>query len=106
MSDSYGQKDGTPICFEYQNKVDTFATYITALSYILVFINKGLKKVCIILVNWIGYPTETERLGRASSVIFYLQVFNAAILPVLINANLSEQPFSFGLTGGKLGDFN
>ena len=37
---------------------------------------------------------------------FIVQFFNSAFLLLLVNANLSEQFFSFGLTGGSLPDFN
>lgn len=57
------------------------------------------------LVNWIGYPTETEKLSKTTSVTFYVQFFNSAFLLLLVNANLSEQPVSFGLTSGSMGDF-
>ena len=37
---------------------------------------------------------------------FYVQFFNTAFLLLLVNADLREQPFSFGLTGGLEGDFD
>jgi hypothetical protein len=58
------------------------------------------------LVDWIGFPTETVRLSKTTSITFWVQFFNSAFLLLLINANLSEQPISFGLTGGTMGDFN
>ena len=62
--------------------------------------------VCIAMVDWIGYPTETERLSWTTNVTFYVQFFNSGVLLMLINADLSEQPFSFGLTSGHFSDFN
>lgn len=35
-----------------------------------------------------------------------MQYFNTAFLLLLVNADLSEQPFSFGLTGGVESDFD
>ena len=35
-----------------------------------------------------------------------MQFFNTAFLLLLVNADLREQPFSFGLTGGLEGDFD
>lgn len=52
------------------------------------------------LVDWIGYDTETERLSQTTNVTFYVLFFNSAFLLLMVNANLSEQPFSFGLTSG------
>jgi len=58
------------------------------------------------LVDWIGFPTETERLSQTTNVTFYVQFFNSAFLLLMVNANLSEQPLSFGLTSGAIPDFN
>ena len=79
--------------------------WTTALSYILIGFNYILRTVCIMLVDWIGYDTETIRLSKTTSVTFWVQFFNSGILLLLINANLSEQPFSFWLKGGSMGDF-
>ena len=58
------------------------------------------------MVDWIGYPTETERLSWTTNITFYVQFFNSGVLLMLINANLTEQPFSLGLNSGSLSDFN
>jgi len=65
-----------------------------------------LRTVCILLVTWIGYPTETQQLTETTKVTFFVQFFNTAFLLLLVNADLSEQPFSFGLTGGLESDFD
>jgi len=80
--------------------------WTTALSYLLIGINYILRTVCIMLVDWIGYSSETVRLSKTTNVTFFVQVFNSAFLLLMINANLSEQPFSFGLKSGSMGDFN
>ena len=61
-----------------------------SLSYILVGVNYILRVVCIMLINWIGYKTATERLEKTTTVTFVLQFFNTAFLLLLINANWSE----------------
>ena len=106
MTDDYGQKDGKPICGEYFAMADEVYYWTTALSYLLIGLNYILRMVCIMLVDWIGYPTETIRLAKTTAVTFYVQFFNSGILLLLINANLSDQPFSFGLTNGSMSDFN
>ena len=68
----------------------TVYMWTTALSYILIGFNYILRTVCIMLVNWIGYDTETMRLSKTTSVTFWVQFFNSGILLLLINANLSE----------------
>ena len=65
-----------------------------------------LRTICIKLVAWIGYPTETQQLTETTKVTFAVQFFNTAFLLLLVNADLSEQPFSFGLTGGRESDFD
>ena len=68
----------------------TVYMWTTALSYILIGFNYILRTVCIKLVDWIGYDTETMRLSKTTSVTFWVQFFNSGILLLLINANLSE----------------
>ena len=62
--------------------------------------------VCIMLVDWIGFGTETERLSKTTTITFIVQFFNSAFLMTMASANLSEQPLDFGLTGGSFPDFN
>ena len=77
-----------------------------SISYFLIGTNYILRTVCIILVNWVGYETETEKLERTTTVTFLAQFFNTAFLLLMINVNWSEQPISFGLTSGEIPDFN
>lgn len=58
------------------------------------------------LVAWIGYPTETQQLEVTTKVTFIVQFFNTAFLLLLVNADLSEQYITFGLTGGTESDFD
>jgi len=80
--------------------------WTTALSYLLIGINYILRTVCIMLVDKIGFPTETMRLSKTTTVTFGVQFFNSGMLLLLINANLSEQPFGFGLISGSMADFS
>ena len=101
-----GRTDKVEICTEFDKQVGDVYMWQTALSYLLIGINYILRTICIMLVNWIGFPTETIRLSKTTSVTFWVQFFNSGFLLLLINANLSEQPFSFGLTSGSLPDFS
>mmetsp|Transcript_33793 Transcript_33793/g.44587 ORF Transcript_33793/g.44587 Transcript_33793/m.44587 type:complete len:597 (-) Transcript_33793:841-2631(-) len=94
------------ICGEYMDLVGKVTLLTSMLSYLLIGLNYVLRTVCIMMVDWIGYPTETERLSKTTSVTFFVQFFNSGVLLLLINANLAEQPLSFGLTSGTLPDFN
>ena len=81
--------------------------WTTALSYILIGFNYILREICIALIMWIGYDTETVQLMMITKITFTVQFFNSAFLLLFVNAALGEQPGSFGLlTGGSMGDFN
>jgi len=80
--------------------------WTSALSYLLIGINYVLRTVCIMLVDWIGFSTETMRLSKTTTITFVVQFFNSAFLLLMVNADLSEQPFTFGLTAGTMPDFN
>jgi len=105
-TNTYGSPDDSAICAKYSDAVFSVYIWTTALSYLLIGINYVLRTVCIMLVDWIGFPTETERLSKTTSVTFYVQFFNSAFLLMMTNANLSGQVFSFGLISGKIPDFN
>ena len=103
---SYGQADGDAICGYYQSTVMSVYLWTTALSYLLIGINYVLRTVCIMLVDWIGFSTETVRLSKTTTITWVVQWFNSAFLLLMVNANLSEQPITFWLTSGSLPDFN
>jgi hypothetical protein len=106
MSSSYGQADGDKICEWFSGEVFSVYLWTSALSYLLIGINYVLRTVCIMLVDWIGYSTETERLSKTTTVTFIVQYFNSAFLLLMVNADFSEQPLTFGLTTGSMPDFN
>ena len=106
LTESYGQAAGEPICKSYYDQVSSVYLWTSALSYLLIGINYVLRTVCIMLVDWIGFNTETERLSKTTTITFVVQFFNSAFLLLMTNANMSEQPLSFGLTTGSMPDFN
>lgn len=73
---------------------------ILAISYFISAYNSILPKICIILVDWVGYATESLRLKKATYVTFYVQFINSAFLSLISFADMSEQPISFGLPFG------
>ena len=73
---------------------------ITAISYFLIGFNYVLRTICIMLVDWVGYSTETVRLSKTTNVTFVVQFINSAFLSLMASADMSEQPISFGLTIG------
>ena len=106
LTETYGQVNGDTPCSYYAAQVSSVYLWTSALSYLLIGINYILRVVCIMLVDWIGFNTETERLSKTTTITFVVQFFNSAFLLLMTNANLSEQFFSFGLTSGSLPDFN
>ena len=102
---TYGQADGKFICNDYSIEMYKVLFWTNSIAYFLVGVNYALRVICIMLVDWIGYDTETVRLEKTTTVTFTLQFFNTAFLLLLINVNWSEQFFSFGLTAGDNEDF-
>jgi len=103
---SYKAANGEAICQEFSNDVLAVYFWTTALSYLLIGINYILRTVCIMLVDWIGFDTETVRLSKTTTITFLVQFFNSAFLLLMVNADMSEQPCTFGLTSGTIPDFN
>ena len=103
---TYNQADGDQICKYYYDNVFSVYLWTTALSYLLIGINYILRTICIMLVTWIGFKTETEQLSNITTVTFIVQFFNSAFLLLMTNADMSEQPITFWLTNGVLPDFN
>ena len=104
--ETYGQQDGEKICEVYYSQVLWAVLLPTALSYVLTGINFVLRTACIMLIDWVGFNTETKRLMKTTTVTFLVQFFNTAFLLLLVGANMSEQPITFWLTGGQFSDFN
>ena len=64
--------------------------WLNSLKYFITGVNFVLRTVCIKLVAWVGYPTETMQLLETTKVTFFVQFFNTAFLLLLVNADLSE----------------
>jgi len=64
--------------------------WLNSLKYIITGVNFVLRTVCINLVAWIGYPTETKQLEETTLVTFIMLFFNTAFLLLLVNADVSE----------------
>jgi hypothetical protein len=77
-----------------------------SMKYVLTIFNYIIRVIVIATCTWIGYPTETAQLERITTVTFLCQFFNTAFILLLVNADLSEQLYAFGFTGGSQGDFN
>lgn len=72
LTDTYGSSDDTKVCGKYAELASTVYYWTSALSYIIIGINYILRMVCIMLVDWIGFPTETSRLSKTTSITFWV----------------------------------
>ncbi len=72
MTDAYGSSDGTKVCGKFAELASTVYYWTSALSYIVIAINYILRTVCIKLVDWIGFPTETMKLSKTTSITFWV----------------------------------
>jgi len=73
----------------------------------IIAVNWVLRKSSVYMIKyWIGYPTKTEEMIQITKMTFYVVFLNTGWLLMLSNANMSEQPISFGLTQGVYSDFN
>jgi len=102
----YPDDAGEQICDSYYTQVTWNLLLVNGLSYVLTGINFILRTVCIMLIDWVGFATETERLSKTTTVTFLVQFFNTAFLLLLVGANMSEQPITFWLDGGQFSDFD
>lgn len=68
----------------------TVFAWVNSLKYVITGVNYILRTVCIALINWIGYSTESMKLQQTTNVTFYVQFFNTSLILLLVNANLSE----------------
>lgn len=90
LNQTFGHPQKKKICAEYSSIVSTVRLEQSLLGVFITIVNFILRTVCIKLVDWIGYPTETEKLKETTKVTFAVQFFNTAILILLVNADLSE----------------
>ena len=96
-ADSPKNADGKAICEVFHYVSNIVYAWTNALSYIIIILNYVLREVCIALINWVGYKTETKKLIRTTLLTFYVLFLNTAFLVMLVNANMTEQPITFGL---------
>lgn len=57
------------------------------ITVLITVINMIIRDVSIVLINYIGYHTETEKTAAVMSLITVATFFNTAILMLLTNAN-------------------
>ena len=68
-------------------------------------LNYVLRVGSIAIIEWVGYPTQSQKIVAVTMITFYVYFSNTAILLLVVNANMQEQPITFGLNG-TMSDFN
>jgi len=66
--DSSGKE--VKVCYKYFGEVRWNYLLVNGLSYVLTIINFILRTICIALIDWVGFATETERLSKTTTVTF------------------------------------
>ena len=95
------------MCNEYYQTIIYASTMKQVISIGLSSFNYVLRYVVTMAVLWVGYKTNTAVLERITRVTFYCYLFNSAFLLLLVNADLTEQPFpTWGFNKGSNADFN
>jgi hypothetical protein len=94
------------ICKEYADAAMTAYLINSSLGYLVTGVNWVIRTIIIMLITWIHYKTETTQLTAITLFTFLAQFFNTAFLFLFVNANMSEQPLTFGLNDGPYTDFN
>jgi len=74
----------------------------------IVAINFILRMFIIKLIIYIGKDTESEQTRLITNGVFIVQFFNTALLLLMVNANMTEQGWFFGIFSRDTGlpDFN
>ena len=96
-----------PICHDFI-ELHTRNFYISNFcNYLTVGINLFIRILIIYIIEKVGGETQTKKTVIISYFVFLGQYFNTAWLPILANANLTDQSQILGnLIGGKEPDFD
>jgi hypothetical protein len=103
---NYGPGEGADICVFYGDAATVAAWLSGTLGYLITTVNYIIRSIVILLIENIGYKTQTRQLAEVTAFTFYSLFFNTAFLFVLVNANMEEQPINFFMTRGSYPDFN
>lgn len=99
------QVETVRMCAEFRNVAYSVFFYMQIISIIIIVLNFVLRVICRKLINWVGYKTQTKRQAKMSKLEFTATFINTAFIPLLINANMQEQPIPNNLEG-PFPDFN
>ena len=94
-----------PMCVLFRNYAYIVFAWVQVTSVFIIVLNFVLRGVCSWLIKWVRFKTETRRIAKVTKLDFITTFLNTAFIPLLISANLEEQPIPNHLTG-PFNDFN
>lgn len=106
--DQKGRVIEEDICFDYLVHSYWKAIVNQAIGFGIVMINYFSRYVLVILIEWIGYATQSALNNAITNAIFVTQFFNTAIILLFIKSNLNESgiPFLGRVFNGDYYDFD
>lgn len=75
------------LCYSYTIDLIYANVLSNVVTGMVVVINMVLRAVIIIAIDYIGLPTESDRMEKILKGIFITQFFNTGLLLLLCNAN-------------------
>lgn len=90
LLDARGKPREGKICLDYL--FDNYWSMIMtqAVAYLIIFINMFSRMILVVLIEWIGYPTQSSLNKAYNIAIFVTQFFNTAIILLLVKSNFSD----------------
>ena len=79
---------------------------IKTLEGSIIAINYILRLICFSLISRVGYDQETKKILHTTYFVFGVQFINTAIMLLIVNAGMKDNPVTYGVVGSSLRDFN
>jgi hypothetical protein len=95
-----------PVCKMFSDDFFGGKALSQVVSISIVVINLVLRAIMLILIELIGYHTESGKTAAIMTSIFVVQFFNTAILLILTNANTADAGLGFLPFKGMYPDLN
>ena len=107
ISDVFGVEKSVPMCKFYQETRWKIIAMDESIKNLIIIINTVIRMLVIIIVNNVGYMTESNQMKFITNSVFICIFFNTGFLLMLCNANLGDQSALLGsYFKGNDSDFN
>ena len=104
-SDKSYSAENLEICYNFESLGWLRFLGDQGVSIAIVILNMILTKICVVLVQWIGYESYSKVFSKLSSIIFIVTFFNTALVILLADANFDEF-YPNGLFKGQFNDYS